>query len=186
MKKAFKELGIKKIGRFFWQVSLLGFFNVLGFPPFRRNFLRIMGSKIGSQSIIHKFRIFNLYRGGFSHLKIGRACFVGDDCLLDLADKITLGDQVTLAERVSVLTHTNVGYEDHPLQKYFPRKQAPVVFEGGCFIGANATILPGVVVGEKAFVAAGSVVVKDVLPETLVAGVPAKPIRKINEKNENK
>lgn len=182
MKKALKEVGIIKIWRFFWQVPILGLFNLLGFPNFRVIFLRIMRVKIGRYCVIHKLKLFNLYRGKFSNLKIGNHCFIGDECLLDLADNITLGNQVTLAERVSVLTHTNVGYEDHPLQKFFPKKQAPVEFKNGCFIGANSTILPGVVIGEKSFVAAGSVVTNSIPPKTLAGGVPARKIRKINEK----
>ena len=61
-------------------------------------------------SILHDVRFFNLYRRGLAGLEIGDDCFVGDECLLDLAEAIVLEDQVTLAERVLVLTHTNVGY----------------------------------------------------------------------------
>ena len=81
---------------------------------------------------------------------------------------------MTLAERVLVLTHRNVGYADHPLQAAFPAEAAPVRFEGGCFVGARATILAGVTIGREAFVAAGSVVTDDVPPRTLVGGVPAR------------
>ncbi|KFN93713.1 MAG: hypothetical protein L0L87_10665 [Tetragenococcus koreensis] len=48
------------------------------------------------------------------------------------------------------------------------------------WIGASATILPGVTVGENSVVAAGAVVTKDVSKDTVVAGVPARPIKKIN------
>ena len=87
--------------------------------------------------------------------------------------------QVTLAERVLVLTHTNVGYADHPLQARFPASAAPVVIERGSFVGANATLLPGVRIGAGSFVAAGSVVTEDVPKATLVAGVPARVVRPI-------
>jgi acetyltransferase-like isoleucine patch superfamily enzyme len=56
---------------------------------------------------------------------------------------------------------------------------APVVVEEGSFLGANVTVLPGVRVGARSFVAAGSVVTADVPPRTLVAGVPARPVRTI-------
>jgi acetyltransferase-like isoleucine patch superfamily enzyme len=52
-----------------------------------------------------------------------------------------------------------------------------VVLERGCFVGASVTILPGLTVGRESFVAAGSVVTEDVAPRTLVAGVPARPLR---------
>jgi acetyltransferase-like isoleucine patch superfamily enzyme len=72
-----------------------------------------------------------------------------------------------------------VGYRDHPLQAHFPSTVAPVVVESGSFLGANVTVLPGVRVGSQSFVAAGSVVTADVPPRTLVAGVPARPLRTI-------
>ena len=75
-----------------------------------------------------------------------------------------VADEVTLAERVLVLTHTNVGYVTHPLQAHFPASAAPVVVEAGCFVGASSIILPGVRVGASSFVAAGSVVTRDVPP----------------------
>lgn len=90
---------------------------------------------------------------------------------------ITLERNVTLAERVTILTHTNVGYKDHPLQMYFPSFTKQVVLEDGCFIGTNATILPGIKIGKCAFVCAGSIINKDVMPYHVVAGVPAKTIK---------
>lgn len=177
--KAFKELGFKKLFKFALLVPLMEFFDILGYPNLRVIFLKIFGSQIGRNVVIHKIKLFNLYAGKFSYLSVGDNAFIGNDCLLDMANRIKLGNHVTLAERVTVLTHTNVGYKDHPLQKHFPRLTSPVEFKNGCFVGANSTILPGVVIREQSFVAAGSVVNKSVPPRTLVAGVPAKIIRSI-------
>lgn len=102
---------------------------------------------------------------------------VGEESLIDLADEIALEDEVTLAERVTVLTHVNVGYRDHPLQRHFPSHSKRVVFNRGCFVGTNVTLLPGVRVGECAFVAAGAVVREDVSPYHVVGGVPARTLR---------
>jgi maltose O-acetyltransferase len=113
-------------------------------------------------------------------LALGDDCFLGDECLIDLADGVILEDQVTLAERVLLLTHLNVGYVDHPLQARFPPRSAPVRIERGSFVGANVTVLAGVTIGAGSFVAAGSVVTEDVPPRTLVAGVPARPIRSLD------
>jgi acetyltransferase-like isoleucine patch superfamily enzyme len=146
-------------------------------PQLRAPFLRLLGARVGRRAILHDVRFFNLYRRGLAGLEIGEECFIGDECLLDLAEGIRLERQATLAERVLVLTHTNVGYRDHPLQAQFPASAAPVVFGAGSFVGANATVLPGVRVGEGSFVAAGSVVTADVPVRTLVAGVPARPLR---------
>jgi len=124
-------------------------------------------------------RLFNLYRRGPGGLSIGDECFLGDECLLDLADEIHLEGQVTLAERVVVLTHMNVGYHDHPLQARFPAVSAPVRIGKGSFVGACVTVLPGVRIGAGSFVAAGSVVKDDVPDHTLVAGVPARQVRSL-------
>ena len=150
------------------------------FPPLRALWLRLFGARIGSRVILHDVRFFNLYRRGLAGLRIGDDCFLGDECLLDLAEAIELEDQVTLAERVLILTHTNVGYHDHPLQRHFPATAAPVRVGAGSFLGANVTVLPGLHIGPGSFVAAGSVVTADVPPRTLMAGVPARAVRSLD------
>jgi maltose O-acetyltransferase len=180
--RAFYEIGLGKVFRFIFFTFFSAVFNLLLFPPLRRWALQIVGATVGADSIIHSVRFFNAYRRGFSGLTIGRRCFVGDECLLDLADEIILADDVTLAERVTILTHLNVGYADHPLQAYFPPFSAPVRLERGAFVGASATILPGLTVGECAFVAAGSVVTENVSAWTLVAGVPARVVGNVKER----
>jgi maltose O-acetyltransferase len=177
--KALAEIGWGKAFRFGWLTLAMAFFRLLLFPQLRAPFLRLLGARLGRRVIVHDVRFFNLYRRGLAGLEIGDDCFLGDECLLDLAEGIRLESQVTLAERVVILTHTNVGYRDHPLQHLFPAVAAPVTIQAGCFVGANATILPGVTIGPRTFVAAGSVVTRDAPPETLVAGVPARPLRTI-------
>jgi len=151
------------------------------FPPLRVAWLRLLGARIGSRVVLHDVRFFNLYRRGLAGLELGDECFLGDECLLDLAEGIQLEPQVTLAERVLILTHTNVGYRDHPLQARFPASASPVRIERGAFVGAQAMILPGVTVGRESFVAAGSVVTRDVPSQSLVAGVPARPVRSLSQ-----
>jgi acetyltransferase-like isoleucine patch superfamily enzyme len=177
--KALDEIGWARAARFgFFTLAMVPYRLAL-FPQLRAPWLRLLGARIGRRSVLHDVRFFNLYRRGLAGLEIGEECFLGDECLLDLAEAITLERQVTLAERVLVLTHTNVGYRDHPLQAHFPASAAPVVVEAGAFLGANVTVLPGVRIGSAAFVAAGSVVTADVPPRTLVAGVPARAVRTI-------
>jgi acetyltransferase-like isoleucine patch superfamily enzyme len=175
--KALREIGVRKTVRFVAGTIYLVLFRLMILPPLRTLLLRLAGVRIGKNVTIHTARFFNVYRRGFSGLRIGDNCFIGDDALIDLADEIILEDDVTLAERVTILTHVNVGFQEHPLQKYFPSYSKGVLLKRGCFVGTNATILPGVTVGECGFVAAGAVVRTDVSPYHVVGGVPARTLR---------
>jgi len=177
--KALAEIGFGRAVRFGLMTLAMIPYRLALVPQLRSPWLRLLGARIGPGAILHDVRFFNLYRRGLGGLSIGGECFLGDECLIDLAEAVTLEDQVTLAERVLVLTHTNVGYRDHPLQRHFPAMTAPVVVEAGSFVGAGVTLLPGVRVGRGSFVAAGSVVTGDVPPATLVAGVPARAVRSL-------
>ena len=175
--KAAEEVGWGRLVRFGLTTLAMVPYRLALFPPVRTFLLRLYGARIGRRVVLHDARFFNLYRKGLAGLSIGDECFVGDECLLDLAEAVELQAQATLAERVLILTHTNVGYRDHPLQAHFPASVGPVTIERGAFVGAGALVLPGVRIGTCAFVAAGAVVTKDVPPWTVVAGVPAQPIR---------
>lgn len=179
MQQILKEIGWKKCFGFFFSLLHKAFFSFLFFPPLRSCYLKFWGSQMGKSSIIHKIQFINLYRMGFKGLSLGKNCFLADGVLLDLADQIWLGNNVTVAARAMILTHTNVGFKNHPLQKRFPKFSKQVKIKDGCFIGAGAIILPGVTVGENSFVAAGAVVTKNVSSHSLVGGAPAKLIRKI-------
>jgi acetyltransferase-like isoleucine patch superfamily enzyme len=175
--KALDEIGTRRALRFGFMTLAMIPYRVALVPPLRSAWLRLLGARIGARAILHDVRFFNLYRRGLGGLSIGNDCFLGDECLLDLAEAVVLESQVTLAERVIVLTHMNVGYRDHPLQSLFPPSAAGVTVREGSFVGAHATILPGLTIGPRSFVAAGSVVTEDVPPQTLVAGVPARAVR---------
>lgn len=182
--KEIREIGLKKSLRFLIYSALQVIYHniidhFLFIPPARKLFLQILGAKIGTSSVIMNVKFFNWHHTGPDGLSIGDECYIGDESLIDLYDRVILEDQVTLAQRVIVLTHLNVGYKSHPLQKFFPKTAKPVTIKKGSVIGAGATILPGITIGEKSFVAAGSVVTKDVTSNTIVAGVPAKKIRNI-------
>jgi len=177
--KALREIGPARAVRFLFMTLAMIPYRLALVPQVRAALLRLLGARISRRAIVHDVRFFNLYRRGLGGLEVGEDCFLGDECLLDLAEAIRLEDQVTLAERVLVLTHTNVGYADHPLQKFFPPVARPVVIRAGSFVGAGAILLPGVTIGRKAFVAAGSVVTTDVADGMLVAGVPARVVRAI-------
>ena len=179
--KAANEVGWGRIFKFVVMTLAMIPYRMALVPPIRVLLVRLYGARIGKRVVLHNARFFNTYRRGFAGWSVGDECFIGDECLFDLADSIEMQDQVTLAERVVILTHTNVGYHDHPLQKHFPASVGPVVLEKGCFVGAQSVILPGVRVGRGSFVAAGAVVTEDVPEGVLVAGVPARVIRKLDQ-----
>ena len=116
---------------------------------------------------------FHINLGIFT--RIGKNVFINHDCtFLDIGG-ITIEDDVLIGPKVSLIT------ESHPLNPV-ERKALlakPIVLKRNVWIGAGATILPGVTVGENAVVAAGAVVSKDVPANTVVAGVPAKFIKNI-------
>lgn len=177
MSKALREIGVRRAVGFGIGVIVGGLLRLAAVPQLRVILLRLCGARIGRNTIIHRFSFINFYRGGFRALRVGNNCFVGDETMLDLAAPVTLEDHVTLSSRVTILTHLNVGYADHPLQARFPAHAAPVHLKTGCFVGACATILAGVTLGERAFVGAASLVVRDVPPDAVVGGVPARPLR---------
>lgn len=141
-------------------------------PAEIRSFL----SQITATEIDESTTVFTpLYINYGKHTKIGKNVFINFDCtFLDLGG-ITIEDNVLIAPKVNLLS------EGHPLS---PEKRQSLVpghihIKKNAWIGANATILPGVTVGENAVVAAGAVVNKDVPANTVAGGVPAKFIKTI-------
>jgi acetyltransferase-like isoleucine patch superfamily enzyme len=114
-------------------------------------------------------------------VKIGNHVFLGGGNILDRArpDLITIEDYVSLAGGIYILTHSNPTEPLRDILGDSAKKVAPVVIKRGAWIAVNVVILPGVTIGENAIVATGSVVMKDVPPMTIVAGAPAKEIKKI-------
>jgi acetyltransferase-like isoleucine patch superfamily enzyme len=106
-------------------------------------------------------------------IRLGKNVFINHACsFLDLGG-ITLEDGVMLGPRV------NLTSENHPLDPgdRTTLLPGPIVIQRNAWIGAGATVLPGVTVGENAVVAAGAVVSRDVPANTVVAGVPAKVVK---------
>lgn len=107
---------------------------------------------------------------------------VGDGCriLSDIATTepwlISIGDRVTISTRVTFITHDGSGwlYHDDRGRRY---RFAPIRVGSDVFIGTGVTVLPGVSIGNRCVVGAGSVVTVSVPDGTVVAGVPARPIK---------
>jgi maltose O-acetyltransferase len=111
------------------------------------------------------------------NVSIGRRSFVNYGGVFLDVNPITIGDEVMVATNVQLLTAT------HPLDA--ARRRAwweharPITIGHGAWLGSGAIVLPGVSVGEEAVVGAGAVVTRDVEPRTVVAGNPARVIRRL-------
>jgi len=89
-----------------------------------------------------------------------------------------VGRGVVIGPNVIIVTHDS---SYHCIQQDIPLIRREVIIKRNVYIGAGAIILPGVTIGEYSIVAAGSVVTKDVPPHTVVAGVPARVIKTVEE-----
>ena len=142
-------------------------------PAEMRDLLR----QITASEIDESVAVFTpLYINYGKHTKIGKNVFINFDCVfLDLGG-ITIDDNVLIASKVSLLS------EGHPVNPIERQSLVPghIHIKKNAWIGAGATILPGVTIGENAVVAAGAVVSKDVPANTIVGGIPAKIIKAIN------
>ena len=117
---------------------------------------------------------------GFN-IEVGDRFFANYNCtILDVA-KVSIGNNVLIAPNVSIYT---AGHPLHPEVRNTGYEYGiPVTIGDNVWIGGNSIILPGVTIGSNSVVAAGSVVTKDVPEWTVVAGNPARVIRKITEED---
>lgn len=118
------------------------------------------------------------YTAGGVDISVGRNVFVNQNCTFYDLGGLDIADDVMIGPNVSLIT---TGHPIEPSQRRDFVVAKPIVIERNVWIGAGATIIGGVTVGENSVVGAGSVVTKDVPPNTLVGGNPARVIRSIAE-----
>ena len=139
--------------------------------------IRNLLSQITGSEIDESLTVFTpLYINYGKHTQIGKNVFINFDCVfLDLGG-ITIEDNVLIAPKVSLLS------EGHPVSPNERQSLVPgkIHIKKNAWIGAGATILFGVTIGENSVVAAAAVVSQDVPANTVVGGVPAKIIKSIN------
>ncbi|MCR5696860.1 MAG: acyltransferase [Marinilabiliaceae bacterium] len=111
---------------------------------------------------------------GITDIQMGDGCIIGGKALLDGRSGLVFGNNVNLSSNVSIYTLQH----DHR-DPDFGGIDGKVVIGGRAWLGSNIVVFPGVTIGEGAVCCAGCVVTKDVLPYTVVAGIPAK---KVNER----
>jgi maltose O-acetyltransferase len=149
-------------------------------PPFvggrlRVYLLRLAGFAIGKATTLSDMPYFTGSGDITRNFSMGSGCWMNTQCRIELAADVSIGNLVAIGPQVLILTTTHqLGPAEYRCAE---RVQLPVKIEDGVWIGARATILPGVTIGSGSVVAAGALVNRDVPPNTLVAGVPAQVVK---------
>ncbi|MBO6117884.1 MAG: galactoside O-acetyltransferase [Bacteroidales bacterium] len=131
-------------------------------------------NELFSQGIGENSRIMpplNVVRA--KNVKIGKNVVIMNNCLMMSAGGITIEDDVLVAANSQLISN------NHDLQEHQIITCKPVHLKRNCWIGAGATILPGVTIGQNSVVGAGSVVTKDVPDNCIAVGNPAKVVKNI-------
>lgn len=167
----------EQMGRILWALAQ----PLFRFSPrpcwgWRRFLLRSFGARIGRETRIDRLAHVEIPW----HLDIGECCGIGRGVILYSFGKITLGRSVTVSQYAHLCAGTH-DYRDPAM----PLLKPPVTVKDEVWICAEAFVGPNVTVGERAIVAACAVVVKDVDPDMIVAGNPAKAVKKRREHRES-
>ena len=135
--------------------------------------LRAFGAKVAPSNISCGVWFSNAL------ITIGRGTYIGRHCVFDSAAPIEIGDHVNLAMDVLLLTGSHAVGDQH--RRAGPLTAEPIRIGNGAWLGARVTVLPGVVIGSGAIIAAGAVVTKECEANALYAGVPARWVRTLIE-----
>ncbi|MCK1976938.1 sugar O-acetyltransferase [Jeotgalicoccus huakuii] len=136
-------------------------------------------SEIVGYKLDESFRVFLPFTTDFGkHINIGKNVFINSGCRFQDQGGITIGDGSLIGHNVVMAT---INHDYDPTDRGTMHLK-PINLEKNVWIGSNVTILPGITIGENSVVAAGSVVTKDVAPNTIVAGNPAKFMKNIEDK----
>lgn len=138
--------------------------------------LRALMSRLVGYKVDDGFRLFPpIYTDFGKNIKIGKDVFVNSGCCFQDQGGVTLGDGCLVGHNVVFAT---LDHDKRPGRRG-DMTAAPIVVGKDVWIGAHATILKGVTIGDGAIVAAGAVVTRDVPPNTIAAGVPARVVKTI-------
>ena len=150
----------------------------LCFCRLRTAIYRLAGIRIGPRtSVLGRLTITGPGRV-HKRLHIGADCVINAPLFLDLSAEIRIGDRVSIGHHsVLVTAHHEIGLPDFRAGVNIGR---PIIVEDGSWIAARSTILPGVTIGQSSIVASGALVAENVPSNTLVGGVPARLIKKLN------
>ncbi len=140
--------------------------------------IRILMEKITGKPVDQSFVMFPpFYTDCGKNITIGKNVFINAGCKFQDQGGITIGDGSLIGHNAVLATLNH----DMAPEKRSNLHPAPIIIGKNVWLGANVTVLPGVTIGDGAIIAAGAVVTKSVLANTIVGGVPAKFIKKIDD-----
>lgn len=138
--------------------------------------IRDLMFKLTGKPIDESFAMFPpFYTDCGKNIIIGKNVFINSGCRFQDQGGISIGDDSLIGHNV-VLATLNHGFAPNERKNMHP---APIVIGKNVWIGANATVVPGVTIGDNAIIAAGAVVTKDVPSNTVAGGIPAKVIKNL-------
>ena len=140
----------------------------------RALFSELIGKKVDESFLL----IPPFFTAGGDEVRVGHNVFVNQNCTFYDLGGLDIADDVMIGPSVNIIT---TGHPLKPSQRRAVTIGKPIRIEKSAWIAAGVTIIGGVTVGENSVVAAGSVVTKDVPPNTLVGGNPARVIRSIGD-----
>lgn len=140
-------------------------------PEYDEVLYELFGDNIGEDSYVAP----PLSGAALDKLKIGNNVYINSNCLAMARGGITIEDDVLLAANVQLLSNNHDEYDRNVLLC------KPIHIKKGAWIGAGASILPGVTIGEYAIVGAGAIVTKDVGDYEVAVGVPAKVVKTLDK-----
>ena len=139
--------------------------------------VRALFSELTGRKVDDAFRLIPPFYTAYGlEIRVGERVFINQNCTLYDFAEVRIGDDVMIGPNVSILS---AGHPVAPSERRDYLIGKPIAIERNVWIAAGATIIGGVTVGENSVVAAGSVVTRDVPPNTLVGGNPARVIRSI-------
>ncbi len=139
-------------------------------------FINMYGCEVGDETKVGAFVEIQ------KNAKIGRRCKISSHTFI--CEGVTIEDDVFVGHGVAFIndTYPRATVEGGGLQTEADWMVEPTVVKRGASIGSGATILSKVTIGERAIVGAGSVVTRDVPPDTIVAGNPARALRRVGDR----
>jgi acetyltransferase-like isoleucine patch superfamily enzyme len=138
--------------------------------------VRVLFEQLTGEAVHESFMLWPPFYTDFGrNIRVGKNVFINHACTFMDRGGITIEDDVLIGPKVNLIT---TGHPISPANRKATISN-PILIKKNVWLGAGATVTPGVTIGENSIVAAGAVVTKDVPANTIMGGVPAKVIKTI-------